>query len=274
VSEFDRVTLKNGQRAIRHLPSGEVMHPAVGPWEEANLLYVRQLRLAERLSRPGPALRIYDVGLGAATNAVAAIAAAQALGPARVRELEVVSFERDLDPLRIALGDPEGFPYLVPFRALVESLAAGQAVEARGLRWTLQLGDVREELERAPGPVDLVYFDPFSPKANPELWTVEAFSHLRRSLKPVEEGTVLVTYSGSTRTRVSLLLAGFFVGVGLPVGAKRETTLASTRLEALETPLDRRFLERWRRSSAQAPHGEALPADLEARLAAHPQLRG
>jgi tRNA U34 5-methylaminomethyl-2-thiouridine-forming methyltransferase MnmC len=274
VSSFDRITLRNGARAIRHLPSGEIMHPAVGPWEEANHLYVRQTRLAERLSRPGPPLRIWDVGLGAATNAVAAIAAAEALGPARARTLEIVSFERDLEPLRLALEDPEGFPYLVSQRAAAERIARGEPHEAPGLRWTLQLGDVREELPRAPGPVDLVFFDPFSPKANPELWTVDAFGQLRSAIRPGEEGTVVVTYSASTRTRVALLLAGFFVGVGLPVGAKRETTLAATRLEALETPLDRRFLERWRRSSAQAPHGAQLAGDLEAQLGAHPQFRG
>src|SRR3954471_15974516 len=38
--EFELVTLKNGARAVRHLGHGEVMHPAGGPWAEANRLYV------------------------------------------------------------------------------------------------------------------------------------------------------------------------------------------------------------------------------------------
>lgn len=270
MSDFERVTLKNGTRAIRHLPSGEVMHPAVGPWAEANRLYVEQTRLCERLSRPGPALRIWDVGLGAATNAVAALEAARSMGSQRQRSFEVISFERDLEPLRLALDDPEGFPFLVGWRKEAEALLAGASVDSDGLRWTLLQGELLEMLPRAPRPVELVYYDPFSPKANPELWTVAAFEALRRALG--EEGTLIVTYSASTRTRVTLLLAGFFVGAGVPIGAKRETTLAATRIELLDHPLDRSWLDRWRRSSAQAPHGGEALVGIEQRLLAHPQF--
>src|SRR5690606_16046137 len=116
--------------------SGEIMHPAVGPWEDAQRLYVTQLRLTERLkdgeARP---LRVLDVGLGAATNAVAALTAARTVDPARRRPLEVVSLERDLAPLRLALADPEGFPFLVPFAAAAARLVAtgswsGEGVDA------------------------------------------------------------------------------------------------------------------------------------------------
>ena len=36
MSEFEVVTLRNGARALREKSSGEIMHPAVGPWAEAN----------------------------------------------------------------------------------------------------------------------------------------------------------------------------------------------------------------------------------------------
>ena len=75
--DFELVTLRNGSRAVRHLGHGEVMHPAVGPWQEALRLYVEQPRLAERLRTPGERLVIHDVGLGAATNAVAALTCAR-----------------------------------------------------------------------------------------------------------------------------------------------------------------------------------------------------
>ncbi|MFN7133800.1 MAG: methyltransferase, partial [Myxococcales bacterium] len=65
--DFELVTLANGARAVRQLSTGEVMHPAVGPWQEANLLYVEQPKLGERLSSPGGPLVLFDVGLGAAT---------------------------------------------------------------------------------------------------------------------------------------------------------------------------------------------------------------
>src|SRR5262245_7686328 len=120
--DFELVTLRNGARAVRHLGHGEVMHPSVGPWQEALRLYVEQPRLAERLRQPGPPLVILDVGLGAATNAVAALTRARELGPERHRALEVISLEVDLAPLRLALADPVGFPFLQPFRDAAEAL--------------------------------------------------------------------------------------------------------------------------------------------------------
>lgn len=38
--DFELVTLRNGSRAVRHLGHGEVMHPSVGPWQEALRIYV------------------------------------------------------------------------------------------------------------------------------------------------------------------------------------------------------------------------------------------
>src|SRR3954466_6661345 len=88
--DFELVTLRNGARAVRHLGHGEVMHPSVGPWQEAVALYVEQSSLAEKLRHEGPPLCIWDVGLGAATNAVAALTAAGSLGLAQRRRLCIV----------------------------------------------------------------------------------------------------------------------------------------------------------------------------------------
>ena len=268
--DFELVTLRNGARAVRHLGHGEVMHPATGPWQEAQRLYVEQPRLAERLSTPGEPLVIHDVGLGAATNAVAALTCARALGDARQRDLELVSFEVDLAPLRLALADAEGFSFLQPFREAAEALMREGQWEAPGIRWRLRLGDARGHLEALPR-ADLVFFDPFSPASNPEMWTVPVLQRVRAACREDGPGALLLTYSAATPTRVTLLLAGFFVGAGLSTGTKGETTVGATRREALEAPLGERWLERWRRSSARAPHGEALTPEREAGVLTHPQ---
>ncbi len=39
-ADFELCTLRSGARAVRHVGYGEVMHPAGGPWEEANRLYI------------------------------------------------------------------------------------------------------------------------------------------------------------------------------------------------------------------------------------------
>ena len=65
VGAFERVTLRNGATAVRHKGHGEIMHPSVGPWAEANALYVDQAGLPDALRVPGVPLVLMDVGLGA-----------------------------------------------------------------------------------------------------------------------------------------------------------------------------------------------------------------
>ncbi len=271
--DFELVTLRNGHRAVRHTGHGEVMHPAVGPWLEAQRLYVEQGQLAERLQAAQPApLVLLVVGLGAATNAVAALTCARGL-PGRTRALHVYSFEVDLAPLRLALADPEGFPFLVPFRPAAERLMREGRWEADGLRWQLLSGDARAHLEDAALPAaELVFFDPFAPASNPEMWTPRTLASVRaRCRQEPHARALLTTYSAATPTRVSLLLAGFYVGAGLSTGTKGETTVAAVHPGALQAPLGARWLERWERSSARAPHGEPLTPALESRLRTHPQ---
>ncbi|MCA3016515.1 MAG: tRNA guanosine(34) transglycosylase Tgt [Myxococcaceae bacterium] len=269
---FEVVKTRGGAHAVRQTAHGEVMHP-VGPWEEANRLYVEQTKLAQRLSvfREEP-LRVLDVGLGAGANAVAALARAQALGPERRRELEVISLEADLAALELALSAPEAFPFLVPFRTAAEALLGHGHWDGPGLHWRVLVGDARETIEGVPGWCDLVFFDPFSPEANPALWTVDFLRAVRGHTN--DEGGLLVTYSSATPTRVSFLLAGFFVGQGVSTGTRTETTNAATQLANLDQPLGERWLTRWRRSSARGAHGEAFSPEVERQVLEHPQFAG
>ena len=268
--DFRLVTLRSGARAVRHAGHGEVMHPAGGPWEEARCLYAEQLGVGARLALPSPEpLRILDVGLGAAANAAAVLSAAAGVHPARGVELH--SLELDLSPLRLALRAGDAFPFLSPFRPALKALLERGEWSEGAVRWRLLAGDARESIARVPPGQELVLFDPFSPRANPELWTPAFLSRVRERCRLDAPGALLATYSGATPTRVSLLLAGFFVGAGAVSGGK-ETTLAATRLESLASPLGARWLQRWRRSPSRAPHGQPLTPELEARLLAHPQL--
>ena len=269
--DFEVVALANGARAVRQRSSGEVMHPT-GPWEESRALYVTQLGLAERLStfQPEP-LRILDVGLGAGTNAIAALTCARELGQAAKRPLEVVSLERTLDPLRLALTHREHFPWFSPWATAAEAIVDTGHYAAPGLDWRLLLGDAREQVAELGGVVDLFFFDPFSSSVNPELWTVDFFRALRAVAR--YDGALLATYSSATPTRVALLAAGFYVGRGSAIGTRTETTVAATRPGLVAEPLGERWLARFRRSSSRAPHGQALTEDLLRSIEEHPQFQ-
>lgn len=269
--DFELVTLKGGARAVRHLGHGEVMHP-VGPWEEANRLYVEQLGLARKLAeRSDDPLRVLDVGLGAGTNAVAALTRAQAMGALRNRTIEIVSLEVDLTPLQLALGDDEGFPFLAPWRTAAEALLHEGHWETPSLSWRLLQGDAAAMIDEVDGYFDLVFFDPFSPEANPGMWSQKVLRTIRSRLRL--QGGVLATYSAATPTRAAFLLAGYFVGKGLSTGTRQETTVAASDVSLLQEPLGERWLQRWQRSSAKAPHGLALTPELEAELRAHEQWK-
>jgi len=67
-----------GFASIKQISSGEIMHSVNPPAEEANRLYVEQSGLAQRLLKNSQAnsaedLVVWDVGLGAASNAMAAV---------------------------------------------------------------------------------------------------------------------------------------------------------------------------------------------------------
>ena len=264
------VLTRSGAPAMRDRCSGEVMHPLVGPLVEAERLYLAPSRLAQRLrDADARTLVLLDVGLGAGSNAIAAWRLAAAL-PARRRVLQMVSFDRSRAALELALRPEHAAAFGLDgpageaARALLEQ---GSAVSPQA-EWRLRLGELPGSLAMEPAAgADIVFWDPFSPSANPELWSWQAFTALRRLCA---EGASVHTYSGATATRSALLLAGFAVGVGEMIGPGRFATTASTRLADLTSPLDRRWLDRLARSSAGFPAD--APGDALQRIRALPQF--
>jgi hypothetical protein len=145
--------------------------------------------------------------------------------------------------------------------------------------WEIQVGDFPSALTAGPGwpAPHVIFFDAFSPARNPAMWTLPLFENLFRRLDP-QRPCALATYSRSTIPRVTLLLAGFFVGAGEPIAEKEETTIATNSLALIERPLGARWLERARTShSAEPLHTDEYriaPLALETweRLRAHPQF--
>ena len=253
-----------GFASIRHVSSGEIMHSRNDPMEEARSLYIEQAYLGERVRLREPVstaepLVIWDVGLGAAANAMAAIRCYEAeacKGP--VRPLRILSFENDLDSLRLAFKHADKFTYLRhsgPAWILREG--RWQSREFPGLSWELLEGDFLRNLDAAPAPPELVFYDMFSSKTCADQWTIELFRRLFAACKG--RGTELFTYTCSTAARVAMLASGFHVARGRCSGEKQETTIAFTPAAwecgypARHELLGAEWLEKWRRSAAQFP---------------------
>jgi queuine tRNA-ribosyltransferase len=262
------VRTRKGILAMRCLEAGEVMHPGVGPLVEAEQLYVRQSRLGERLRRAEhETLTVFDIGMGAGSNALAARAESER-APAGAARLELISFERDLGALELALANPAAFALEGEVSQAARALLADGAHETPRTCWRLRQGDLLEALQKESLRADIVFWDPFSPRANPGLWTIAAFAAIRRVANP---GGTLFTYSASTATRIALLLAGWAVGAGDPIGDKAATTAAAVTAADLARPLDRRWLNRL--SQPNVPLPADAPPDFVTRVAALEQFR-
>ena len=269
-----------GFSSILHVDSGEIMHSRTPPMDEARSLYIEQSRLAGRLrendNRP---LVIWDVGLGAAANAMAAIECYESVaGEGLARPMHIVSFENDLDSLRLAFKNNDRFPYLRhagPPAILNESVWRSKRHE--GLSWELHEGDFLD-LMGAALPPDLVFYDMFSGKTCAPAWTEEAFRAMLTACgtRDVE----LFTYTCSTASRVAMLGAGWGVARGRNAGDKEETTIAFTHLDkARERGRDvlaGEWLKKWNRSAAKFPPGihPANQEKFEAKIRSLPQFAG
>lgn len=73
------------------------------------------------------------------------------------------------------------------------------------------------------GEYDLVFYDAFAPRVQPELWTKEVFDKLFACMRP---GAVLVTYCAKGEVKRSLKAAGFTVETLPGPPGKREMTRA------------------------------------------------
>lgn len=274
---FELVTVQSGDRSLRSRECGETFHPVVGPMTEAVALHVRQQRLVERAGATNGTFVIWDVGLGAAANAVAVIEAFQAQADPAVL-VELHSFDVTDSALRFALAHAEDLGYVAPHAGAVEALLATGEAGVSNVRWILHPGDFHATMALAPAPHAVLY-DPYSPQSNPSMWTLEHFTRLRTFLTP-SAPCFLTNYTRSTAVRVTLLLAGFFVGCGHATGEKDQTTIASNDLALLEEPLGAEWLQRVYRSTNGAPlrADVARPCRISLEdwkgLLAHPQFAG
>ena len=257
--DYQLVPLANGDKTLFSASYGEKMHPGLGPQGEADVLYVRQLKIRERLQAATGEFVIWDIGLGGAANAIAALRATQEI-PGTLR---LISFDNTSEPLEFARNHAVALKYPAGYEAQMDGLLREGRVEfANGactVNWEFHLGDFPAWLgqfvagtDAGVPPPDAIFFDAFSPAKNPAMWTLPVFENLFKCLDP-RRPCALTTYSRSTLLRTTLLLAGFFVGAGQATGMKEETTMAANSRELIAEPLNARWLERAMRSDSAEP---------------------
>jgi queuine tRNA-ribosyltransferase len=252
---------------IRDPALNEQMHRGNDPDAEARLLYVEQTQVARTASSSTTKeLVIWDLGMGAAHNAMAALRTIESLETRTDLKVELISFENDLDALRLSTKYAQYFPHLrhaAPHQILSQGAFSSRT---HPFDWRLIIGDMLETIAAAPGP-DVVMFDPFSSLSHPQFWETDFLIRLRGCAST--RGFVLSTYSSATAFRAALLASGYWVFEGVLTGGSRPSTFAFSHFMPTHPAwvesqrLKGEWLQRWRRSSTRFPRSLAVERQSE-----------
>ncbi len=216
---YDLVLTKDGTYTLHSTEFGESMHSVSGAYEEALLKHVYPSGI---LDSPATSKSVLDIGFGLGYNVLALLSEIDRKGPDA--SFDVVSFEKDRSLItlmdQIVFNDRRDDIYKLIRQAFAKGEAQWKSTDVKIL-----FGDAREIIKGiGDAKFDAVFFDPFSPAKNPELWSVEFFREIHRAMGG---SGILTTYSSAVQARAALIEAGFYIGKGPSVGGKREGTIAA-----------------------------------------------
>lgn len=159
--------------------------------------------------------RVLELGFGLGTNFLSLRQAALSL--------DFTSIERDL-------AGAEFFLEHFPDSELAE-LVNKRSFQREGFKARVMEMDffaALEELTHAGARFHAIFFDPFSPKANPEAWTEKLFSAVAVLMEPDAR---LVTYSVSRIAKDAAAAAGLAIEKHkLPLTLNKRSALLATKL--------------------------------------------
>jgi len=179
----------------------------VGAIEEAEKKYVEPANLKENST-------ILDFCFGLGYNSLAALM--------KLNQVSIIAIENDPEILKKieTIEVPE--KYKEKYEIIKQAVKEKEFDDGK-IKIKLILGDAEQEIKNIKETFDAVFFDPFSPKKHPELWTKEIFQNIFKLMKP---NAFLTTYSCAKEIRNNMKAAGFQVKDSEPVGRKAPGTIA------------------------------------------------
>ncbi|BAU41467.1 tRNA (5-methylaminomethyl-2-thiouridine)(34)-methyltransferase MnmD [Leptolyngbya sp. O-77] len=203
---------------------GETFHSRLGARAEAFEKFAQVTRLAllaRQFAEPAaPPIRLLDVCYGLGYNTAAALETLWAENP----DCRVEAIALELDPTvpQAAIAPDLLTAWSPPVQNVLRAIAQTCEFQDSRLSARLLIGDARQTIQHVATQgfqADAIFFDPFSPRRCPQLWTVEFFSQVAKCLSPTG---ILATYSRSASVRAAMRTAGLHLGnIPLPAGAAR-----------------------------------------------------
>lgn len=192
---------------------GESFHSRYGAREEAFLKFAKATDLVARSQQSN--LRLLDVCYGLGYNTAAALESIWAVNP--TCQVEVYGLELDPSVPRAAIAPPLVNAWSPQIQEILQKLAIEHTCATPYLNARLLIGDARQMIQvlcQQGFQADAIFFDPFSPRRCPQLWTVEFLAQVARCLAPTGK---LATYSRSAAVRSAMVEAGLSIGT-IPLG--------------------------------------------------------
>lgn len=187
---------------------GETFHSSQGAKAEAFLKFAKATHLVEQAQQG--TIRLLDVCYGLGYNTAAALETIWTANPNC--QVEVYGLELDVTVPQAAIAPPLIESWSPPVQTILKALAQDQQYTSDRLQATLLIGDARhtiQSLAQSGWQAEAIFFDPFSPRRCPQLWTVEFFGQVLRCLAPTGK---LATYSRSASVRSAMIEAGLQIG--------------------------------------------------------------
>lgn len=198
--------------------AGETYHSFTGAVDEAVKKYVIPCRIRE-LARTGT-VKILDVCSGIGYNSAAAVQAILEENPNC--QAEVVGLEFDPEIIKeIQNVDPPISFYQKYKQINLDNLEFRE----KNISVKVILGDARETIKNLPAEYfNAIFFDPFSPKAMPEMWTEDFFKEVYRVMN---QKAIFATFTCARMARDNMAKAGLFYDDGPIVGRRGPGTIAT-----------------------------------------------
>ncbi|GAB3180743.1 tRNA (5-methylaminomethyl-2-thiouridine)(34)-methyltransferase MnmC2 [Telluribacter humicola] len=211
----------DGSNSLYNTELDQHYHSMQGALQESRHVFIN-LGLKPALEQASAPVRIFEMGFGTGLNALLAWQQADDFQ----KPVEYLGVEA----YPIADEEVEG----LNFDEITGKAGLAQLHQAPWSAYTrlteyfsfCKVHTTLEDFTLNDAPFDVIFYDAFSPTAQPELWTEEVFARIAAMTRP---GGVLVTYSAKGSVRRALDAVGFSVEKHPGPGRKREVVKAIRR---------------------------------------------
>jgi tRNA U34 5-methylaminomethyl-2-thiouridine-forming methyltransferase MnmC len=212
--DWQPLPTEDGSYTFFSVTFNEAFHSRKGAKTEAFQKFAEATNLAKRAH--SGYLKLLDVCYGLGYNTAAALEVIWASNPAC--QVEVYGLELDGSVPQATITQDFLKHWTIPVQQALVAIAKAEPYQTTQIKAALLLGDARKTIQilnQQNFQADAIFFDPFSPRHCPQLWTVEFFQRVAQCLAP---NGYLSTYSRAASVRTALRSVGLCLGT-IPVSA-------------------------------------------------------